>query len=82
MEGFRYLAKTLFWFDMAFIMVILTFMMIAVFIVVLHDEMEKRSRRYQSDHQYFRGGNTELKIIEKQTARKEQGNDNDRQRND
>ena len=45
MERFKYLAVTLFWFDIAFIMIIRTFMMIAVFIVTLHDEMEKRSRR-------------------------------------
>lgn len=45
MEAFRWLRKTLFWFDVAFIMVILTFMMIAVFIVTLHDEMEKQTVR-------------------------------------
>ena len=45
MEAFRWLRKTLFWFDMAFIMVILTFMMLAVFVIELHDFMEKQSRR-------------------------------------
>lgn len=51
MEAFRWLRKTLFWFDVAFIMVILTFMMIAVFIVVLHDEMEKRSHAQSKNKQ-------------------------------
>lgn len=45
MEGFRYLAKTLFWFDVAFIMIIVTFVMLAVFIIELYDFMEKQSRR-------------------------------------